>query len=190
MYTERDLVNTILSGDNNAFTTLVQRYERLVWHIVMKLTDDQDTIKDISQEVFIRVFQKLKDFGFRSKLSTWIATVAYRTAVNELKKKNFRISHETLEIHEWQEQFIDRVHPENIATQKELKQIIFQAIERLPKQYKLVLTLYHMEDFNYKEISEITQMPEGTVKNYLFRARKLLKEMLKKKLKRESFLVI
>ncbi len=190
MHTDRDLVNTILGGDNRAFTILVKRHERLVWHIVMKLTDDQDTIKDISQEVFIRIYQKLKDFGFRSKLSTWIATVAYRTAVNELKKRNRKIAQDIHQINEWKEQFIDIAHPEYIATQKELKQMIRQAIDRLPDQYKMVLTLYHMEEFNYQEISDITEMPPGTVKNYLFRARKLLKEMLKKKLNKESFLVI
>ena len=190
MHTERDLVNKILGGNHRAFTTLVKRHERLVWHIIMKLTDDPDTIKDISQEVFIRIYQKLADFSFRSKLSTWIATVAYRTAVNELKKMNRKIAQDNHQINDWKEQFVDMAHPEYITTQKELKQMIRQAVNLLPEQYRMVLTLYHIEEFNYQEISDITKMPPGTVKNYLFRARKLLKEMLKKKVNREEFLVI
>ncbi len=186
MHTEKDLVNKILDGDHRAFTALVSRYERLVWQIVMKLTNDPDAVRDISQEVFIRIYQNLGDFGFRSQLSTWIATITYRTAINELKKDKLRISRETVDLHEWKEKFVNTDHPEKIASQKELKEMIRGAVSCLPEQYKMVLTLYHMEDFNYREIGEITGMPEGTVKNYLFRARRLLKELLKKKLKTEA----
>jgi RNA polymerase sigma-70 factor (ECF subfamily) len=165
----------------------VKQYEKLVWHIVMKLTNDPDVVADISQEIFIRIYQKLGDFGFRSKLSTWIATVAYRTAINELKKNNLRNVQERVGLNEWTEQLVEPDHPEILTTRNELKWLIREAVNRLPGKYKIVLTLYHMEDFNYREIGEITGMPEGTVKNYLFRARKLLKELLKKKLKTEAF---
>ncbi len=190
MHSDRDLVNKILSGDQRAFTALVKRYEKLVWHIVMKLTNDPEVVADISQEIFIRIYQKLKEFRFHAKLSTWIATVAYRTAINELKKNSLKNVGETVDVQKWKEHFINTSHPENIATQNELKQMIWEAVNRLPEQYKIVLTLYHLENFNYHEIGEITGMPPGTVKNYLFRARKLLKDMLKKKLKTETFLEI
>lgn len=186
MHSDRDLVNKILGGDQRAFTALVKQHEKLVWHIVMKLTNDLDVVADISQEIFIRIYQKLGDFSFRSKLSTWVATVAYRTAINELKKDKLRTSQELVDLHEWKERFINPVHPEAITTRNELKQMIRQAVNRLPEQYKMVLTLYHMENFNYREIGEITGMPEGTVKSYLFRARKQLKDLLKKKLKQEA----
>jgi RNA polymerase sigma-70 factor (ECF subfamily) len=187
MYSDRDLVNKILGGDQRAFTALVKRYEKLVWHIVLKLTNNPDVVADISQEIFIRIFQKLGDFGFRAKLSTWIATVAYRTTINELKKNSLKNIGETVDVQEWKAYFINTSNPENITTQNELIQMIRQAIDRLPRQYKIVLVLYHMEDFNYHEIGEITGMPQGTVKNYLFRGRKMLKELLKKKLKTEVF---
>ncbi len=185
MHTDRDLVNRILGGDQRAFTALVKRYEKLVWHVVLKLTNDPDNVLDISQEVFIRIYGNLSDFGFRSKLSTWIATVAYRTAVNELKKNKLRNVRGTIDLHEWKGKFINTDNPEKIAARNEIKQVIREAIDRLPGQYRIVLTLYHLDDFSYREIGEITGMPEGTVKNYLFRARALLKDMLKKKLKTE-----
>jgi RNA polymerase sigma-70 factor (ECF subfamily) len=78
--------------------------------------------------------------------------------------------------------------PENLFERKDLHTFIHQQIEKLPPQYRVVLTLYHLEGMNYAEIEEITGMPEGTVKNYLFRARKLLKDQLMLQLPKEALL--
>ncbi len=76
----------------------------------------------------------------------------------------------------WTNRFVDQASPESLLTENDLDNWIFRLVDTLPPQYKTVLMLYHKDEMNYAEIAEITGMPEGTVKNYLFRARNLLKE--------------
>ena len=86
----------------------------------------------------------------------------------------------------WAERFIEMQNPEEILSDKDLDEWTMKQIEDLPVQYKTVLTLYHVDGMNYAEIGAVTDMPEGTVKNYLFRARKLLKEKVKRYLPNEE----
>lgn len=179
MYSDKVIVSKILEGNQNAFTLLVKKHERLVYHIVNRIVLDNEATKDICQEVFIKVYLKLEDFKFDAKLSTWIATIAYRNALNFLKKEK-KVDISDLE-NEGNYGTIPRTpSPLEALETKDMQIQVEKLIENLPVHYKTVLTLYHLNEFNYKEIYEITGWPEGTVKNYLFRARNLLKEMLKK----------
>lgn len=179
MYSDKVIVSKILEGNQNAFTLLVKKHERLVYHIVNRIVLDNEATKDICQEVFIKVYLKLEDFKFDAKLSTWIATIAYRNALNFLKKEK-KVDISDLE-NEGNHGKIPRApSPLEALEAKDMQRQVEKLIENLPVHYKTVLTLYHLNEFNYKEIYEITGWPEGTVKNYLFRARNLLKEMLKK----------
>ena len=126
----------------------------------------------------MKVYEKISEFNFQSQLSTWIATIAYRHAINHLRKKKIVIS-------EFPEEDIAMVEASEVEDQ-DLEDHLHKLIEMLPVQYKVVLTLYHLDQKNYAEIGEITGMPEGTVKNYLFRARQLLKEKAKKYLGNEE----
>jgi len=173
---EIELISQVLKGNMNAFTFLVNRYQKLVVHITGRLIQRQDELEDVSQEVFLKVYQNLGKYRNECKLSTWIATIAYNTSINYLRKfKKF-----------------DEVNPDDSVALKNLTDAksddyertdlhlyIREQIERLPVQYRTVLTLYYLEEFSYQEIEQITGMPEGTVKNYLFRAKTLLKEKLK-----------
>ena len=181
MYDDRDLVDKILKGNKQMFTLLVKQYERLVYFIVFRVMSDEEKTKDICQEVFVKVYLKLEDFNFKSKLSTWIATIAYHEALNQLKKNKYQLLEDELKVENEKYQMMDQENIHDQLEKMELKEQIHYLIDKLPHQYKTVLTLYHLNEFNYKEIYDITGWPEGTVKNYLFRARKLLKDSLKKK---------
>jgi len=141
-------------------------------------------MEDICQEVFIKVHKSLGSFQFQSKLSTWIARIAYLTAVNHVRKyKNELIT----DYPDGFESFhFTNDNPEVLLTQKDTSAYINQLIAQLPVQYRTVLTLYHLNEFSCAEIEEITGMPEGTVKSNLFRARKMLKEKIQTDLKNES----
>ncbi len=86
MYEDRELVNKILNGNKQAFSLLVKQYEKLVWRLVSRMVLDEDELKDICQEIFIKIYINLEKFKFDSKLSTWIATISYRLTLNHLKK--------------------------------------------------------------------------------------------------------
>ena len=173
---DAELINQILKGNMNAFTFLVNRYQKLVVHITGRLIQRQDELEDVCQDVYLKVFQNLGKYRNECKLSTWIATIAYNTSINYLRKfkKGMEVNPD------------DSPALRNMTQYKsddyertDLHQFIHEQIELLPVQYRTVLTLYHLEEFSYQEIEQITGMPEGTIKSYLFRAKALLKEKLK-----------
>jgi RNA polymerase sigma-70 factor (ECF subfamily) len=188
MNDERALVAQILNGDNQAFRQLIQQHERLVLHMIGRVVKIEGDREELCQDVFLRVYDKLKGFSFSSKLSTWIATIAYRHAINHLRKKKLHYTDIPDEAY-FTKKFVEETNPENLMEAKDQDQFVLKLIEELPVQYKTILTLYHLEGMTYPEICEVTAMPEGTVKNYLFRARNLLKESVKNYLGKEEELL-
>jgi RNA polymerase sigma factor (sigma-70 family) len=181
MMDDRALVSQILGGNMQAFRMLIKTNERLVGHMVGKLVSNREEHEEICQDVFLKVYNKLSEFNFQSKLSTWIATIAYRHAINSLRKAKL-VMNEIPEGESGNAFFVSEENPEEILEDKDMDEYILKLIDQLPAQYRLVLSLYHVDGMNYQEIGEITGMPEGTVKNYLFRARTLLKEKVKRHL--------
>lgn len=177
MFNEKEQIDRVLNGDLQAFGALVKQYQQLVFYVTDRLIKNEEDKKDVAQEVFIKVYKNLRRFNFQSKLSTWIASIAYRTALNYLRdhaKENGPGYEKEIEEFEFTEP-----HPGTLLESKDVKAFLFRLMEQLPAPYKTVLTLYHLNEFSYAEIAQITGMPEGTVKSYLFRARKLLKDKLK-----------
>lgn len=176
MFNEREAITKILNGDMVAFESLVKQYERLVYVVVSRLVRQPEEVEDICQEVFIKVYNSLFRFGFQSKLSTWIARIAYFTGINYVKKykREVLINYpEDLENYHFTTDT-----PELLLIKKNAAKYIEQLVLQLPEKYRTIITLFHLSEFSIEEIGEITGMPEGTIKNYLFRARKLLKEKI------------
>jgi len=186
MVDDRALVSRVLSGDMQAFRTLIKKHERLVVHMVGRLVKHDEDREELCQDVFMKVYEKLGDFNFQSQLSTWIATIAYRQAINHVRKKKMQVA--DLPDHDSAlAAFVSPDRADELAEQ-DIEAYLLKMMDMLPVQYKAVLTLYHLEQKNYAEIGEITKMPEGTVKNYLFRARQLLKDKATKYLGKEEWI--
>ena len=184
MLDEKELVNKVLKGDLTAFKTLVEQYQNLVFCVIRRLFREDEDVEDVCQEVFIKVHQHLARFKFQSKLSTWIAQIAYRTALNHLKKHKRSLINVPMKPIE--DVYLSSENIERKLNDLDVATYLDKLIAQLPEQYQLVLTLYHLKEFSYQEIEAITGMPEGTVKSYLFRARKMLKDKLDKYLKNEQ----
>jgi RNA polymerase sigma factor (sigma-70 family) len=187
MTDDRALVANVLAGDPQALRLLIRRHERLVSHMIGRLIKQTQEVEEVCQDVFLKVYDKLGEFNFQSKLSTWIATIAYRHAINHLRKKKMLFS-DIPEEESFTKRFIEEENPETSYEEQDMDSYVLKLIEELPVQYKTILTLYHVQEMNYAEICEVTGMPDGTVKNYLFRARNLLKEKVKKHLGKEELL--
>jgi RNA polymerase sigma-70 factor (ECF subfamily) len=187
MTDDKTLVSRVLAGDRQAFILLIRQHERLVAHMIGRLIKSEEDREELCQDVFMKVFDRLGEFGFQSKLSTWIATIAYRQGINHLRKQKMMYANiPDEETHSTN--FIELSNPETVAEEKDMDRYILKLVEELPPQYKIVLTLYHVDDMSYPEIAAVTGMPDGTVKNYLFRARHLLKEKVKNTLGKEAWL--
>jgi RNA polymerase sigma factor (sigma-70 family) len=179
MIDDRTLVRNVLAGDKQAFKQLIQQHQRLVIHMVGRIVKKTEEREELCQDVFLRVYEKLGEFSFQSRLSTWIATIAYRYAINHLRKERMVFS-DIPEEEGFTKQFVENENPETLIGDKDMDAFVLKLADQLPVQYKTALILYHVEGMSYQEIGGITGMPEGTVKNYIFRARTLLKEKIKK----------
>lgn len=181
--TDRVLVERVLSGNTRAFGTVIRDTEGLVAQIVFKMIPDREERRDIAQDIYLKVFQKLDSFRFQSKLSTWIARIAYNTCINQLEKNrtspigNERPAPANRE-DEYPQDYPDAHDLEENLIGIELNSLLESEIEKLPALYKLLITLYHHQELSYSEIAQIVALPEGTVKSYLFRARKILRERI------------
>ncbi len=179
---EKQLVRQVLSGSDSAIRLLISKYERLVIHMVTRVVSDNMDREELCQDVFVKVINKLDGFNFDSKLSTWIATIAYRMAVNFAKKK--KLNQVDLD----EVEFKVGEHFE-VTEEEDMKKFIHKLVDQLPTNYKSVLTLFYLDGFSYPEIVEITGMPEGTVKNYIHRARLKLKKIVEEYARKEVALI-
>jgi len=187
MIDNRQLIDDILTGKRGAFEALVEGHKRLVSHVVFRIVSNRADREDLCQEVFVKVYQNLARFRKQSKLSTWIARIAFNTCLNHLEKKRLplyedcSVEDETIESCPG-----DWPSPDKWAESRSTSVRVCEEIDHLPVRYGLILSLYHLQDMSYAEIGKILSMPDGTVKSYLFRARKLLKERMLSKYTREE----
>lgn len=192
--TDQELIKRIVSGETETFGVLIKNTEGLVSQIVYKMISDSEERKDIVQDIYIKAYQNLPKFKYRSKLSTWIGQIAYNTCLNFLKKKKMIVLDERINDDEKDplERISDKIVslsndiPESWLHKKELSGILENEIEKLPPIYKTLVTLFHNQELSYVEIKQITNLPEGTIKNYLYRARKKLKNSLLLHYKKED----
>jgi RNA polymerase sigma-70 factor (ECF subfamily) len=186
--TDQYLVDEALHGNQQALGQIVRQTQGLVVQIVFKMIPAPDHRQDIVQDVYLKAFRNLAGFKFNAKLSTWLGKITYNTCLHYLEKKKLVF---LPDVYEQEEEPANRQQPNNDVekgfTTKELAAILDTAVKMLsPPIYQTLITLYHQEEMSYTEIAEITSLPEGTVKNYLFRARKALKEQLLSKYKKEE----
>lgn len=190
MLTDRQLVDLVLAGDLHAFRCLVEMTEGLVAQIVYKLIPVEEDRKDAAQDIYLKVYQHLQHFRFQSKLSTWVGQIAYNTCLNRLQKRQLAVADP---VHDSGDEDGDRPdifraadETDRRLLQKELKNLLTAEVGRLPPVYQTLIGLYHQEELSYQEIAGITGLPEGTIKSYLFRARRRLKETMLSMYKKEQ----
>jgi RNA polymerase sigma-70 factor (ECF subfamily) len=182
------IVEKILSGDTKAFQTFVEEYKGLIGHIVFRMIKNKSDREDICQDIFIKIYQNLSEFKFESKITTWISKIAYNTCINYLEKKKFLLFNAYSNQDETPENFYpdDNITPDKFVEEKDISLHLQKVIDKMPHNLRAILTFYHIEEMSYQEISEIMNLPEGTVKSYLFRARKFLKDRLLSKYQKEE----
>ena len=193
---EQGLIQDILNGNIKLFEEVINKYQRLVLSIAIRFTNNHYDREEVCQEIFIKVYQNLSRFNFNSKLSTWIGKIAYNHCINYVNKNSKFSTTDSIDgLYENGNFGSNKTQFENINStistdfeKKEIYTLVSNIINLLPEIYQTILNLFHIQEMSYKEISEILTLPEGTIKSYLFRSRKLLKEKLLSSYKEEELI--
>jgi RNA polymerase sigma-70 factor (ECF subfamily) len=176
----------VLNGDTRAYTALVDRYSRVVSSLIRKMIRDEDDIDDLTQETFIKAYKALPTFKEGFLFSSWVYRIASNTCIDFMRRKRFSFVSidQPISKHGEDEQYIDLEDesntPELNYILNERRKAVEDAIDKLPDNYKKIIKMRHEDELEYVEISNILNMPLGTVKAHLFRGRKLLLDYLKK----------
>lgn len=160
-------------GDNAAFAELVRRHQGKVRGLLLRLTGNSTLADDLAQEVFLRAYRGLVGFEGRSRFSTWIYRIAYNVFLNHRSR-----SKDLAALPQGFESNAAAPDNELSPTRFDMRSDLAAAITELPERYRVVVTLYYLEDVSYPEIAEILDLPLGTIKTHLHRAKKLLREHL------------
>jgi len=170
--TDSQLVAMTLGGNTEAFATLVERYDRAVYHLAYRTLRDAEEARDATQEAFFKAFRSLRTFRPEAKFSTWIFSIVYHASCDRLNRRK-RYSGEELP-----ERADPGAGPEAQAIEADEAGRLRAAIEQLPEKYRAVITLYHLQGRQYEEIAQVLNLPLGTVKTHLFRAKEQLRKLL------------
>jgi RNA polymerase sigma-70 factor (ECF subfamily) len=185
MKTDAELVAEALGGAQEAFREIVVRFERPVYSLIVRMIQDPGTAEDLAQEVFIKAFRRLDTYDPVRKLSSWLFKIAHNTTIDHLR----RHAPETVPL----EGDRDEEHrgglaailsdesledPSAAAERKDMARSLERAIARLRPEYREVVVLFYVEGASYQEICEALDLPLGTVKTNLHRARKELAETM------------
>lgn len=180
------LVKRAIGGDEQAYKELVEKYQRALYFHTLKMIKDKEQVNDLVQETFVKAFDNLNTYSTNYAFSTWLYRIATNHTIDYLRKKKLK----TLSIDEpvktrdgdMQMQLEDdTAETDRNIIRKQRQHIVQDAIEGLPRKYRKVIEMRHMEEKSYQEIADVLDLPLGTVKAHIFRARELLYKALKDK---------
>lgn len=176
-----EIVASALKGADDGFEEIVRRYQRPIASYVYRMLNDYDAALDVVQEVFIKVYNSLGTYRAEYRFSTWIYRIAYNTAIDHIRRR--RSNEYSIETEGRDGSY--QLEIESPAPSPEEEQVVAEqrgeidaVIRCLPAAYRELILLRHTQDLSYEEMAEITQLPLGTVKNRLFRAREMMRELL------------
>ena len=179
---DAELVAVAVAGRGDGFEELVRRYQRPIVSYVYRMTGDYEAALDLTQDVFIRVYNSLARYRPEYKFSTWIYRIAHNAAIDHLRRHSTREQEldatgpggDTYE----KPLASDSPTPEQLSERAERRAEIEEVIRQLPPAYRELIVLRHAHDLSYDEIAEVTGLPLGTVKNRIFRAREAMRAPL------------
>lgn len=179
---EKELLQKLKTGDRGAFKNLVNAYSEKVYNTALGYLQNLEDAEDISQEVFIEVFNSISKFKGESKLSTWIYRITINKSLDLLKrkksKKRFAFITSIFSNEDATEEIPHFEHPGILMENKERAKILFSAMSKLPDNQKTAFTLNKIDGLSYKEISEIMDTSVSSVESLLHRAKNNLRKLL------------
>ncbi len=181
---DEDIIRLILKGEDELYSILIDRYSGKIFSTAYSYTHNHEETRDLVQDILIKVYQNLAKFKVDSKFSTWLYRVAVNSCIDWNRKNNSR----TIKI-AWNFEENDILNsivdenagPEQVVMNQEDREFIMNIVSDMPEIYKTVLILYYFEELKIQEISYVIDCPKKTVETRLYRAKGILKTLLKQK---------
>ena len=180
-----ELIDESIGGNEDAFGILMGRYENSLYGLIFKMVRNHEETQDLVQEAFIKSYKALESFNKQYSFSTWLFKIASNNCIDHLRKRRLKTTSIDAPIQTEngslsQDLPDDSFSPEKDSLRNELFSSVNSIIDELPDKYKVVINLRHKEDKSYEEIAVALDIPIGTVKARIFRAREILKKSITK----------
>jgi RNA polymerase sigma-70 factor (ECF subfamily) len=179
--TDQQLVERVKRGDKRAYELLVLKYQHKIIGLVGRYLRDQDEVLDVTQEAFIKAYKALPRFRGDSAFYTWLFRIAINTAKNHLVSRSRRPPDVDIDVDDGDyldPTLSDIASPEAKLVSAELEQVVYKAIEDLPEELKVAVTLREFEGLSYEDIAQVMECPVGTVRSRIFRAREAIEKKI------------
>ncbi len=171
------LVRRSQSGDREAFSELVRRHQHLVYNVAYRFMRDAALAEDMAQEAFLKAFRLLKGFRGDCSFTTWMYRVTSSVCLTELNRRNRRGE---VELHPEARDKLCTTEPKPVD--RDMKEQVRRCVTRLSDRYATIITLYYLNGISYDEIAQAMEIPLGTLKTWMFRARKQLRQIVEEEL--------
>jgi len=181
---DQELVERVQRGEKKAFDILVRKYQHKIIPLICRYIKDESEALDVAQETFLKAYRALPNFRGESAFYTWLYRIAINTAKNYLVARSRRASDSEVDAQEAEQYenapgLREQDTPEAILLSDEVARVIQAAIEGLPDELRIAITLREFEGLSYEEIAEAMECPVGTVRSRIFRAREAIDKKLK-----------
>jgi RNA polymerase sigma-70 factor (ECF subfamily) len=178
------LIKKTLRGNRRAFEELVRKYERKIFSFVVRMVRNEDTAVDLTQDFFFKIFTVLDKYNFEYKFSTWAYRICYNLVIDHLRKNQTQV--DSLDDDSVTPR--DLLSSENInredgfhsLAREETRDYVWRIVDQIPLKFRELILLRYIQDLKYEEIADITNLPVGTVKNRIFKAKEILKKEMEK----------
>lgn len=176
-------IKQVLKGDQNAYSDIVSSYQQSLYHVCYRILGNQQEAEDVAQEAFVRAYINLHTFDTKRKFSTWLYRIATNLCIDRLRKKkpDYYLDADvpgTEGLNMYSQIASGERLPEEEIERMELKDRIHYEINRLPEKYRTVIILKYIEELPLQQISDILEIPLGTVKTRVHRGREALRKQL------------
>jgi len=184
---EKKIIKLCKENRREGFELLFKRFENYIYKICKNFTCSKEDALDIMQEVFLKIYKSFESFDAKKSLSPWVKRITVNTCINYKRDNNKRYGDVSINVsmddekNTFENVISDDINTEDMAIYTDTKKLLENLIRKLPEEVRMAIILKHIEGLSYEKIAKIMNCPEGTVKTYVFRGRKLLKEGLLKK---------
>jgi len=187
---DNEIISRVLKGEKGLYTNIVRKYNQRLYRVGMSIINDDAEVEDVMQVAYIKAYENLGKFEFKSTFSTWITKILINESLLRLKKRkrSLNINYEMIDTKISQNHPVDSQTPLMNVVNSELKVILEKAIQQLPEKYRTIFIMREIEDMNIAETRECLDLSETNVKVRLNRAKAMLKNSLAKYYHKEDIL--